>query len=157
MYCPFCGSKDTKVNDSRVTDDGSSVKRRRECLQCEVRFTTREIAELDMPRVVKRDGRQCAFDEKKIRRGMLKALEKRPVSIGDIERAVNRMIHQIQISGDREITTEKLGQLVMNELSLLDQVAYVRFASIYKSFQDVSEFHLEIQQLKELGNNDKAK
>ena len=88
---------------------------------------------------------------------MLKALEKRPVSIGDIERAVNRMIHQIQISSDGETTTEKLGQHVMNELSLLDQVAYVRFASIYKSFQDVSEFHLEIQQLKELGNNDKAK
>ena len=153
MHCPFCGSKETKVIDSRVADDGSQVRRRRECLQCVVRFTTREAAELDMPRVIKRDGRQCAFDVNKIRNGMLKALEKRPVSIGDIDRAVNRLIHQIQISGERGMSTEVLGQMVMRELSSLDQVAYVRFASIYKSFQDVSEFHREIQQLKELQND----
>ena len=153
MHCPFCGSKETKVIDSRVADDGSQVRRRRECLQCVVRFTTRETAELDMPRVIKRDGRQCAFDVNKIRNGMLKALEKRPVSIGDIDRAVNRLIHQIQISGERGMSTEVLGQMVMRELSSLDQVAYVRFASIYKSFQDVSEFHREIQQLKELQND----
>jgi transcriptional regulator NrdR len=153
VHCPFCGSKETKVIDSRVADDGSQVRRRRECLQCVVRFTTREAAELDMPRVIKRDGRQCAFDVNKIRNGMLKALEKRPVSIGDIDRAVNRLIHQIQISGERGMSTEVLGQMVMRELSSLDQVAYVRFASIYKSFQDVSEFHREIQQLKELQND----
>jgi len=152
MHCPFCLSKETKVVDSRVADDGMQVRRRRECLQCTERFTTREIMELDMPRVVKRDGRCASFDEHKIRGGMLKALEKRPVSVGDIDRAVHRVIHQIQVAGERELTTAYLGDLVMQELSGLDQVAYVRFASIYKSFQDVEEFHREIEQLKELDN-----
>ncbi len=152
MHCPFCASTETKVIDSRVADDGSQVRRRRECLQCIERYTTREIVELDMPRVIKRDLRRCGFEEDKIRNGILKALEKRPVSICDIDRSVQRIIHQIQVAGEREISTTKLGELVMAELRTLDEVAYVRFASIYKSFQDLNEFHREITQLKESNN-----
>ncbi len=153
MHCPYCLCKETKVIDSRVADDGVQVRRRRECLECTERYTTREVIELDMPRVVKRDGRCASFDESKIRGGMLKALEKRPVPVGKIDRAVHRVIHQIQVAGERELTTAFLGDLVMQELRGLDQVAYVRFASIYKSFQDLDEFHHEIKQLKELNDD----
>ena len=153
MYCPFCQLEETKVVDSRLTDEGTKVRRRRECVACRERFTTFEVVELSMPRVVKRDGRRCGFDEEKMRRGMLKALEKRPVAIGDIDRAVVRVIHALQVLGEREVSTNTLGDMVMTELQQLDQVAYVRFASIYRSFEDVSEFHVEIQRLQELNDD----
>jgi transcriptional repressor NrdR len=123
MRCPFCAAQDTRVLDSRLTNEGDQVRRRRECAVCKERFTTFEVAELTLPRVVKRDGSREPFDEKKLRSGMLKALEKRPVSGDDIEMALNRLKKE-----------------VMQELSSLDHVAYVRFASVYRSFQDVSEF-----------------
>ena len=150
MHCPFCSHAETKVVDSRLTDDGKTVRRRRECLGCNERCTTRELVELDMPRVSKRDGRCCGFDESKVRRGLLKALEKRPVSISEIDRAVQRIIHAIQVRGDREILTSLIGEFVMQELRSLDAVAYVRFASVYRSFQDVSEFQSEIARLQTL-------
>ena len=152
MFCPFCPSEETKVVDSRLAEDGKQVRRRRECLGCNERFTTRDITNLEMPRVVKRDKLYCIFSHAKLRNGMLKALEKRPVAVAEVDRAVQRVIHQIQVKGEREVSTEFIGELVMNELRLLDQVAYVRFASIYKSFQDVSEFHQEIEQLKNIHN-----
>ena len=150
MFCPFCASSETKVIDSRLAEDGSQVRRRRECLECEERFSTREISNLQMPRVIKRDGRRTAFNEDKLRRGMLKALEKRPVAISEVDRSVQRVIHGIQVQGEREIETAILGEWVMKELRQLDQVAYVRFASIYKSFQDVEEFHVEIEESKKV-------
>jgi transcriptional repressor NrdR len=140
MRCPFCAAQDTRVLDSRLTNEGDQVRRRRECTACKERFTTFEVAELTLPRVVKRDGSREPFDEKKLRSGMLKALEKRPVSGDDIETALNRIKKELMSSGDREITTQQLGEKVMQELSHLDHVAYVRFASVYRSFQDVSEF-----------------
>ncbi|MGJ0516192.1 MAG: transcriptional regulator NrdR [Methylomicrobium sp.] len=140
MRCPFCAAQDTRVLDSRLTNEGDQVRRRRECTACKERFTTFEVAELTLPRVVKRDGSRAPFDEKKLRSGMLKALEKRPVSGDDIEMALNRIKKELTSSGDREITAQQLGEKVMQELSHLDHVAYVRFASVYRSFQDVSEF-----------------
>jgi transcriptional repressor NrdR len=140
MRCPFCSAQDTRVLDSRLTNEGDQVRRRRECTVCKERFTTFEVAELTLPRVVKRDGSREPFDEKKLRSGMLKALEKRPVSGDDIEMALNRLKKELMSSGDREITAQQLGEKVMQELSSLDHVAYVRFASVYRSFQDVSEF-----------------
>jgi transcriptional repressor NrdR len=140
MRCPFCAAQDTRVLDSRLTNEGDQVRRRRECTACKERFTTFEVAELALPRVVKRDGSREPFDEKKLRSGMLKALEKRPVSGDDIEMALNRLKKELMSSGDREITAQQLGEKVMQELSHLDHVAYVRFASVYRSFQDVSEF-----------------
>jgi transcriptional repressor NrdR len=154
MFCPFCDSQETKVVDSRLIEDGGKVRRRRECLSCQERFTTHEVSDLEMPRVVKRDGRCCSFSSEKLRKGMLKALEKRPVSIAEVDRAVQRMIHSIQVCGEREMSTETIGKQVMHELRGLDQVAYVRFASIYKSFQDVSEFHQEIETLKKLHDHE---
>jgi len=155
MFCPFCTSEETKVVDSRLADDGAQVRRRRECLGCHERFTTREVTNLEIPRVVKRDGRCCSFSDEKLRKGMLKALEKRPVAVAEVDRAVQRMMHEIQVRGEREVSTQFIGELVMRELRLLDQVAYVRFASIYKSFQDVSEFHQEIEQLKKIHEYEK--
>ncbi|MDD1612834.1 MAG: transcriptional regulator NrdR [Methylococcaceae bacterium] len=140
MRCPFCATQDTRVLDSRLTNEGDQVRRRRECTVCKERFTTFEAAELTLPRVVKRDGSREPFDEKKLRSGMLKALEKRPVSGDDIELALNRLKKDLMSSGDREISAQQLGEKVMHELSHLDHVAYVRFASVYRSFQDVSEF-----------------
>jgi len=140
MRCPFCAANDTRVLDSRLTNEGDQVRRRRECSVCKERFTTFEIAELVLPQVVKRDGAREPFDEKKLRSGMLKALEKRPVGSDDIEAAVNRIKKDLMGSGEREISALDLGEKVMKELSVLDHVAFVRFASVYRSFQDVSEF-----------------
>lgn len=150
MHCPFCSHSETKVVDTRLTDEGATVRRRRECLSCNERCTTRECVELDMPRVAKRDGRCCSFDEMKVRQGLVKALEKRPVSVAKIDRAVQRIIHAIQVRGDRQILSSLIGELVMGELRSLDPVAYVRFASVYRSFQDVSEFQSEIARLQTL-------
>ncbi len=147
MRCPFCNADDTKVTDSRLANDGFLVRRRRECLTCNERFTTFESAELVMPRVVKSDGMRQPFDEDKLRAGMLRALEKRPVGIDEIEAAVTRIKHRMRATGDREVASMKMGEWVMDELRVLDQVAYVRFASVYRSFQDVNAFREEIERL----------
>ncbi len=147
MRCPFCNAPDTKVIDSRLANDADSVRRRRECLTCSERFTTFETAELVMPRIVKSDGSRVPFDEQKLLQGMLKALEKRPVSMETIEQAVNQIKYNLRATGDREVVASRLGEWVMDELKKLDQVAYVRFASVYRSFQDVDEFRQEIERL----------
>ena len=148
MHCPFCGTDDTKVIDSRLVSAGESVRRRRECQNCGERWTTFETAELLMPRIVKRDGSREPFDESKLRRGLQTALEKRPVAVEDVEALINRVKHRIRVTGEREVAAEMLGQEVMGELRQLDAVAYVRFASVYLNFEDVSEFQSEILRLK---------
>ena len=147
MRCPFCTAQDTRVLDSRLINEGDQVRRRRECNVCKERFTTFEMAELTLPRVVKRDGIRVPFEENKLRSGMLKALEKRPVDSDAIEAAINRIKKELMAKGDREITAQELGEKVMKELSVLDHVAFVRFASVYRSFQDVSEFTDMIEDL----------
>jgi transcriptional repressor NrdR len=147
MHCPFCGADDTKVIDSRLVAEGDSVRRRRECQTCGERFTTFETAELVMPRVVKSDGSREPFNEDKLRYGLQKALEKRPVSIEEIESALNRITHRLRATGERELPSREVGEAVMAELRSLDGIAYVRFASVYRDFQDVSEFQAEIQKL----------
>ncbi|MCH2379736.1 MAG: transcriptional regulator NrdR [Pedosphaera sp.] len=148
MHCPFCGADDTKVIDSRLVAEGDSVRRRRECQTCGDRFTTFETAELVMPRVVKSDGTREPFNEEKLRYGLQKALEKRPVSIEEIESCLNRIMHELRSTGERELPSRRVGEEVMKELRKLDAVAYVRFASVYRDFQDVSEFQAEIQKLR---------
>lgn len=147
MHCPFCKANDTKVIDSRLVAEGDQVRRRRECLSCSERFTTFETAELLMPRVVKQDGTRQPFDEDKLNRGFARALEKRPVSIEDIETAIHNIKYRIRATGEREVTSLLIGREVMNELRKLDEVAYVRFASVYRSFQDINEFKEEVERL----------
>jgi transcriptional repressor NrdR len=147
VHCPFCGADDTKVIDSRLVAEGDAVRRRRQCQVCEERFTTFETAELVMPRIVKRDGTREPFDEEKLRRGLTRALEKRPVPIEEIESAINRIMHNLRSTGERELPSLSVGEEVMNELRRIDGVAYVRFASVYRDFQDVSEFEKEIKSL----------
>ncbi len=148
MHCPFCSHDETKVIDSRLAGEGSQIRRRRECLKCSERFTTFETAELVMPQVVKADRSRQPFDEQKLRAGMLKALEKRPVSSEAVEAAITRVCHKIRGLGEREVQALKLGELVMEELRHLDEVAYVRFASVYRSFQDVEAFREEVERLR---------
>jgi transcriptional repressor NrdR len=148
MHCPFCGHEETKVNDSRLAGEGRQIRRRRECLKCEERFTTFETAELVMPQVIKGDRGREAFDEHKLRAGMNKALEKRPVSQEQIDEALSRIVHKVRNLGDREVSSRAVGELVMEELRHLDEVAYVRFASVYRQFEDVEAFHEEIQKLR---------
>ena len=140
MRCPFCTAQDTRVLDSRLINDGDQVRRRRECNGCKERFTTFEMVELNLPRIIKREGNREPFDERKLRSGMLKALEKRPVESDAIESAITRIKKELMETGEREIPVLHLGEKVMKELSTLDHVAFVRFASVYRSFQDVSEF-----------------
>jgi transcriptional repressor NrdR len=147
MHCPFCGADDTKVIDSRLVADGDQVRRRRECTTCGERFTTFETAELVMPRVVKRDGSREPFNEDKLRSGLLRALEKRPVSTEAIEDSLNRIVHRLRSTGERELASRFVGEEVMRELRRLDDVAYVRFASVYRRFEDVSEFQEEIRRM----------
>lgn len=147
MRCPFCGSMDTKVIDSRLASEGMQVRRRRECIDCGDRFTTYESAELVMPRIVKTDGTREPFNQEKLLTGILRALEKRPVETESVESAISHIQHRLQSCGEREIPSRQLGEWVMQELRNLDQVAYVRFASVYRSFQDVSEFREEIERL----------
>ncbi|MCC7516274.1 MAG: transcriptional regulator NrdR [Pseudomonadales bacterium] len=147
MHCPFCAEIDTKVIDSRLVAEGDQVRRRRECLSCHERFTTYEVAELLMPRVIKSDGSRVPFDDSKLRTGMQKALEKRPVSMEDIESAVNQIKHQLQATGEREVPSRAVGAMVMDQLRKLDKVAYVRFASVYRDFKDLDEFRAEIDKL----------
>jgi transcriptional repressor NrdR len=148
MHCPFCSHVETKVTDSRLGADGAQIRRRRECLKCGERFTTFETAELLMPRVIKSDGSREPFDESKLKRGMIKALEKRPISSDAIDEAVSRIGHKLRVLGEREVLARAVGDLVMEELRHLDEVAYVRFASVYRSFQDVEAFRDEIERLR---------
>ncbi|HEY7377427.1 MAG TPA: transcriptional regulator NrdR [Steroidobacteraceae bacterium] len=148
MHCPFCAHEETKVIDSRLAGDGSQIRRRRECLKCAERFTTFESAELVMPQVVKSDRAREPFDEHKLRAGILKALEKRPVSSEAVEQAVSRICHKIRNLAEREVQARQVGELVMEELRQLDEVAYVRFASVYRSFQDVEAFREEVERLR---------
>ncbi len=150
MHCPFCFDTDTKVIDSRLAAEGRQVRRRRECLSCGERFSTFETAELVMPRIVKRDGTHEPFDEGKLRYGLTKALEKRPVHADAVEAAVGRIVHKLRTVGEREVAARLIGDMVMEELRGLDEVAYVRFASVYRSFQDLTEFQEEIARLRAL-------
>ena len=147
MHCPFCGKQDTKVIDSRLASEGAQVRRRRECLDCNERFTTFESAELVLPRIIKGNNAREAFDEKKLTTGMMRALEKRPVKSENVDAAISRLQHRLRASGEREIPARLLGEWVMNELRELDKVAYVRFASVYRSFEDVNAFREEIERL----------
>ena len=147
MYCPFCNASDTKVIDSRLTPEGNQTRRRRECPDCQERFTTYETAELSLPRIIKNDGRRAPFSEEKLRAGMLRALEKRPVSVEQIENAIARILRKAMTTGEREIPSADIGEWVMEELHQLDQIAYVRFASVYRCFQDIDEFRKEISRL----------
>ena len=147
MHCPFCDADDTKVIDSRLANQGCEVRRRRECLTCNERFTTFETAELVMPKLVKNDGRREPFNEEKLRAGIVRALEKRPVSSEDIESAVSRIKKRLRSTGDREVPAQTLGHWVMDELRDLDHVAYVRFVSVYRSFEDMNAFREEIERL----------
>ncbi|BBL74040.1 transcriptional regulator NrdR [Methylomagnum ishizawai] len=147
MRCPFCGAHDTRVIDSRLSQEGDQVRRRRECVECKERFTTYEAAELNLPRIVKSNGSREPFREEKLRAGMLRALEKRPVGSDRIEAAINRIKKQLLARGEREIPSRLIGENVMRELGELDHVAYVRFASVYRSFQDVNAFREVIDQL----------
>lgn len=148
MYCPFCHALDTKVIDSRLALEGSQVKRRRLCPVCDERFTTFETIEWVMPHIIKKDGSRVAFDERKLRGGMLMSLQKRPVSMELIDQAVLKIMTKIRELAEKEIQASLIGEFVMHELALLDQVAYVRFASVYRQFQDVSEFESEIQKVR---------
>lgn len=147
MYCPFCQEADTKVVDSRLVAEGGQVRRRRECQRCKERFTTFEAAELLLPRVIKQDGSREPFDEEKLRAGLQRALEKRPVSIEDIEAAINHIKYFLQATGEREVPSRMVGEKVMEVLRKLDGVAYVRFASVYRSFKDIDEFRAELDRL----------
>ena len=149
MYCPFCGHIETKVTDSRLASEGRQIRRRRECLACGERFTTFETAELVMPMVVKGDRTREAFDEAKLRAGMERALEKRPVPRAQVDEALSRIAHKVRSLGDREVPSRVVGELVMEELRQLDEVAYVRFASVYRHFEDVEAFHDEIRKLRD--------
>ncbi|WP_345550131.1 transcriptional regulator NrdR [Microbulbifer aestuariivivens] len=147
MHCPFCSAEETKVVDSRLVAEGDQVRRRRECLDCHERFTTFETAELLLPRVIKENGQREPFNEDKLRAGIQRAVEKRPVSTERVESAVAQIKHALQAAGERELPARAIGELVMEQLRELDKVAYVRFASVYRRFEDVSEFAEEIDRL----------
>ena len=147
MHCPFCTHSDTRVIDSRLLGEGDQIRRRRECQSCKARFTTYETAELSLPRIIKSDGRRETFSDEKLRGGIVKALEKRPVAMERVENSINQVKRKIRESGEREIDSVKIGELVMDALRGLDQVAYVRFASVYRSFEDVRAFLEEIERL----------
>ncbi|UXN33810.1 transcriptional regulator NrdR [Avibacterium paragallinarum] len=149
MRCPFCSTEETKVIDSRLVSDGFQVRRRRECGKCHERFTTFESAELVIPKIIKSDQSREPFHEEKLRRGILHALEKRPVSADDVEKAISHIIHQLRATGEREVPSELVGRLAMSVLKKLDKVAYIRFASVYLSFDNINEFSKEIEKLKD--------
>lgn len=154
MRCPFCRHEDTQVVDSRVSEDGAAIRRRRRCPSCDKRFTTYERVELALPSVVKKDGSRTEFDRRKLVASMKLALRKRPVAADAIEAAVARIEYQLLGSGEREVQSERLGELVMNELRQLDTIAYVRFASVYKRFEDVSEFEDVLEEFRRAAPKD---
>ncbi|MVW78344.1 transcriptional regulator NrdR [Bordetella sp. 02P26C-1] len=147
MKCPFCGNVDTQVADSRVSEEGDTIRRRRRCLACDKRFTTYERVELVMPTLVKRNGNRSEYDPAKLRASLSLALRKRPVSTAEVDSAVARIEETLLASGDREVPTERIGELVMLELKRLDKIAYVRFASVYKNFEDIGEFVEAIREM----------
>lgn len=147
MKCPFCGNVESKVLDSRVSKELESIRRKRECLKCGKRFTTVERVEEGLPMVVKKDGRREAFDRTKILNGLKKACEKRPVSISSIERIVSRIEYNLLERGEREVSAKEIGEMVMEELKKLDEIAYVRFASVYRQFKDINELMEELKDL----------
>jgi len=147
MKCPFCGTTDTRVVDSRLASESAQVRRRRECVSCEARFTTYESPMLNMPMVIKRDGSRDAFDEVRLRSGMMRALEKRPVTAEQIEDAINHIKRQLVAIESREVSSREIGAMVMHELQRVDQVAYIRFASVYLSFEDIQAFQDAIHRL----------
>jgi transcriptional repressor NrdR len=147
MRCPFCSADETRVVDSRLSEEGDSVRRRRECEVCGERFTTFERAELRLPQVIKSDGRREAFSEDKLRAGLSRALEKRPVNAEAVEAMLGRIRHKLIAGGEREIVSRQIGELLMDELKEIDQVAYVRFASVYRSFQDINAFSETVRHL----------
>ncbi|MBD1555924.1 transcriptional regulator NrdR [Vibrio sp. S9_S30] len=149
MHCPFCSENDTKVIDSRLVADGHQVRRRRQCLACSERFTTFESAELVMPKVIKSNGNREPFNEDKMVGGFQRALEKRPVAADAIELAISTIKSQLRATGEREVPSEMVGNLVMDQLKDLDKVAYIRFASVYRSFEDIREFGEEIAKLED--------
>ena len=152
MYCPFCNHEETKVIDSRLAGEGRQIRRRRQCTKCRERFTTFESAELVMPRLIKNDNTRQPFDEEKLRYSMVRALEKRPVPADEFEQAVGHLVHKLRTMGEREVPSRLVGELVMEELRKLDEIAYVRFASVYRRFQDVTEFQDEIERLQEISD-----
>ena len=147
MRCPFCTDPDTRVIDSRLVGEGDQIRRRRECTSCKERFTTYESAELNFPRIIKSDNRREPFNENKLRGGILRAIEKRPVEMERVEVAVSNIMHKLRASGEREVKSLQVGDWVMEQLRGIDQVAYVRFASVYRSFEDVRAFLEEIERL----------
>jgi transcriptional repressor NrdR len=151
MKCPFCGADDTQVIDSRVNDVGDSIRRRRRCAVCDKRFTTYEVAELHLPQVVKQNGNREEFNREKLRLSFTRALHKRPVPTEYVDRAMDHIVQTILAKGEREIMARELGEIVMQELKLMDKVAYIRFASVYRSFQDVNDFHNVIRDLDKPG------
>jgi transcriptional repressor NrdR len=140
MKCPFCQHEDTQVLDTRISEEGDSIRRRRRCTKCEKRFTTYERIELAMPVIVKKNGSRTEFDPAKLRGSLMLALRKRPVSADAVDAAIHRIEEKLRSSGEREINSGQIGELVMRELKRLDKIAYIRFASVYKSFEDVTEF-----------------
>ena len=147
MYCPFCQHVDSRVIDSRVSDDGATIRRRRACEACGERFSTIETIELKLPVIIKGDGRREAFDARKLRIGFDRALQKRPVADEQIEAAVRAVVHQLRMTAERELASRRVGEFVMAELRKLDHVAYVRFASVYRAFEDVADFREELDRL----------
>ena len=156
MHCPFCAAVETKVIDSRLVADGDQVRRRRECIKCEERFTTYETAELVMPKLIKSNGHRTPFDEEKLRSGIMRALEKRPVSVEQIETMIAQIKHNLRATGEREVSSRLVGEAVMEQLKMVDQVAFVRFASVYRSFQDLEEFRAEIDKLAPLDGGEQS-
>ncbi len=147
MKCPFCGTPETRVVDSRLANESTQVRRRRECVSCEARFTTYEAPMLNMPMVIKNDGSRDTFDEQRVRNGMMRALEKRPVSAEQIEDAMAHIKRQLAVLDAREVPSRRIGEMVMHELQKLDHVAYIRFASVYLSFEDITSFEEVIKRL----------
>ena len=147
MHCPFCQHVDTRVIDSRVSEDGATIRRRRECEACGERFSTLETIELKLPMIIKSDGRREQFDARKLRSGFDRALQKRPVAEEQIESAVRAVVHQLRMTTERELASRRVGEFVMAELRKLDHVGYVRFASVYRSFEDVADFREELDRL----------
>ena len=156
MHCPFCQAQDTKVIDSRLVGDGTQIRRRRECELCKARFTTFETADLALPRIIKSDGERQPFNGTKLKAGMLRALEKRPLSSEEVDAVFGNVLTQIRQLGEREIPSRMLGEIVMKSLKSIDQVAYVRFASVYRDFQDIEEFAQEISTLSKEKKRSKA-
>ncbi|MCC5797316.1 MULTISPECIES: transcriptional regulator NrdR [Methylophaga] len=156
MRCPFCGADDSKVIDSRLSAEGDAIRRRRMCVVCNERFTTYETAELSMPRLIKRDDSREQFDENKLKAGIMRALEKRPVSTDAIDQAVKSIVRKLWATGEREVQSRLVGDWVMDALRELDEVAYVRFASVYRSFQDVNAFREEIERMENRAGSEKT-